>query len=336
MVNMDNNIKKNCRLLIDNRTVIKKAARWDMSLNQWLAALLCTMEGVKVKQEKLISAKSLVKENVGITSRFRGTFSLPVAALLAVSPYGSSLLKKAMTLEDALRSEGFKRSNYTVLPSILLMKNGSAGNTAGLARSSREFYDVMKRGHKLSVGQKDYGIAMMLAASGLKPEETSTEAQRCFDYLSSSPFKKRSLVALCYILAMGEKRAEIKCQKALDIYEALKLRGLKFGTGYEAPTLGVVSLYPDEAGKIAADIGDIAEYLLAQRGFGIFGVSKAQTLMFAGALLALSQNYDANDKSVPMAVTAGSTALIMAVEAAIAASIGASAAAASAASSNSN
>lgn len=331
---MDSITKKNCDLLIKNRTNIKSAARWDYPANQWLSALLCTVEGVSMTADRIKNMRQLVKENVGITSKYRGTFALPVAAYLGTSRHSATLLKNAMVFDEALRSQGFKRSNYLLLPSLLVAKANPRSDLSSLARRSKDFYEAMRQGNKLSIGQKDYSTAIILASSNLGVDEASGEAQRCYDYLQSNFTRKSSLVPLSYIMTLGSGRAEVKCQKAIDIYDNLKEQGLKYGTHYELPSLGVLAMYPGTAKEIANTTGEIAQFLLSQKGFGLFGVSKAQTLMFAGAILGISLQTEDQGDSMSLAIAAGTTALVMAMEAAIIGSVVAASAAASSSSSN--
>lgn len=331
---MDSITRKNCDLLIKNRDNIKAAARWDHGANHWLSALLCTVEGVSMTTERIKNMRRLVKENVGITSKYRGTFALPVAAYLGTSRHSATLLKNAMAFDEALRSQGFKRSDYLLLPSLMVAKDSPRTELSSLARRSKDFYEAMREGNKLSIGQKDYSTAIILALSSLGVDEASGEAQRCYDYLQANFTRKSSVLPLSYIMSLGKERAELKCQKLIDIYDELKSQGLKYGTRYELPSLGVLAMYPGTAKEIAAATGEIAQFLLSQKGFGLFGVSKAQTLMFAGALLGASYQPQDTGEAMSLAIASVTIALVMAMETAVIASVVASSAAASSSSSN--
>ncbi len=332
---MDSITKKNCQTLLKNRAIIKKAAKWDYGLNQWLAALLCTMEGTNITEERIRSMRALLKENTGITSRFRGTFSLPAAAVLATSRSSSSLLKNALRFEEALREQGFRRSQYSVLPALLTANSSLPAGLPTIARRSKMFYDAMRENHRLRVSDKDYSTAIILASTELGVEEVINDSERCYEILRPQFPRKTAALGLSYILALDPSRPELKCQRVVDIYEALKDQGLKYGTSYELPSLGILALYAASPQAIAADIGEIVAYLRQQKGCGHFSLSRTQILMFAGALLGLSQETgEAHSQSLTIA--ASSAALVLATQAAIVASIAATSAATAASSSSSS
>lgn len=297
---MDRYVKEKCRLLKDNRQAVKKAAILDFSVNQWLSAILASSGGIRVSESSIKSMRQLIKDNVGITSRFRSVFSLPAASVLASSRNSSTILKKALGFEEALRNEGFKRSHYTVLPSLFVAAHNSGHSTPVLARRAKMFFDTMKENSKIRLTEKEYGLAILMAASDLNVEEACNDACRCYDFLSGRFKKKESVLALSYILSLINEHPELKCQKALDIYDYLQAAGLKYGIRQELPFLGIMVMYPDSAYNIALSIEEIVDYLKAEKAVGLLKLSKSQALILSGSLLIMSLSSRQREQNISL------------------------------------
>ncbi len=127
---------------------------------------------------------------------------------------------------------------------------------------------------------------------------------------------------------------EVKCRRTIDLYNALKVNGCKYGTGYELATLGVLVILPVDLSAIVEDMADVDHFLSEQKGYGFLGLEKKQRLMNAGMLVSSDYIGEADYWAMNTAAIGGTISLIAAQQAAICAAIAASSAAAASASSS--
>ena len=133
-------------------------------------------------------------------------------------------------------------------------------------------------------------------------------------------------------MALCDGPAEEKCQKTMELFEALRSTGHKYGTNYELPTLGVLAMSGADLTDIAQEIAEIDGWLSEQKGFGAFSIAGKQRLMYAGIV---AMRYLCEDTMQAAAVN-GTISLIVAQEAAMCAAIAASSAAAATSASSSS
>lgn len=119
----------------------------------------------------------------------------------------------------------------------------------------------------------------------------------------------------------------------IELFEKLKTAGHKYGTGYELPTLSVLSMSGGNVDELVQEIAEIDDWLSQQKGFGVFsGIGREQRLMYAGIM---AQKYYLNEEAMQAAAVNGTISLIVTQEAAMYAAVAASSAAAAAAASSS-
>lgn len=137
--------------------------------------------------------------------------------------------------------------------------------------------------------------------------------------------------SLSHVLALYEGDAEEKCEKVMALYETLKACGLKYGTNYELPMLGILAMTNSDYEALAEEMTEVSTWLSKQKGFGFWGyVSVRQRLMLAGMLL---QEQEQNEVS-ETALIQSSIATVIAQQAAMLAVMSASTAAAASAASS--
>ena len=163
-------------------------------------------------------------------------------------------------------------------------------------------------------------------------EELVTEAENCYRYLTEHTcFQKNAVQSLSHVLALCDGTPEEKCKKTKELYDTLKACGLKYGTSYELPMLGVLAMGYDDYEALAEELAEVSAWLSKQKGFGFWGsVTAKRRLMFAGMLLQESE--EKNELSETTLVQ-GTVAIVVAQEAAMMATIAASTAASTAANS---
>lgn len=328
---MDTTLAALCESFIVNRDQVKAAMAWESPYLYPVCAAIFTDRRQRADADTLRRCHSILKQNTGIFSSFRGSAEPILVTLMALDAHPEDVLKGALSVYEALK-EYFFGSQY--LPVAAAILAGSAAHTQyqEIAGRTRHIYDQMKQAHPFLTGGEDSVFAALLALSGQEDEALLADAEACYTLLKPEFFSANAVQALSLILALGEGAAEEKVQKTLDLFQALKDAGRKYGTGYELGTLGVLALLPAERARLVADMLEVDAFLADQRGYGFFGVGRQQRLMHAGMLV--TSSYLAQTASLSAAATAGAISLIAAQQAALCATIAAASAAAAASASS--
>ena len=159
----------------------------------------------------------------------------------------------------------------------------------------------MKREHPFLTSGEDSVFAAMLAMSELSDKEIVSETENCYDILIETFHSSNAVQSLSHVLTLCEGVPKEKCRRTAELYEALRKRGCKYGTGYELATLGVLAMLPQDRfvmDDIVEDIISADQFLSEQKGYGILGVSRKQRLMHAGLLVVSDyvKNYERSRK----------------------------------------
>jgi len=157
-----------------------------------------------------------------------------------------------------------------------------------------------------------------------------TNIEECFSLLKGKFFSSNAVQSLSLALAIGDEPSNNKCDRALDIFNRLKERGCKYGTGVELATLGLLTLASDDVEKIVDEVVESDSYLKSVKGFGAFGTGRPQRLMYAGFLVANEYKKKGMGSVLNTSMISSITSMIIAEQVAVMAAITATAAGASA------
>ena len=326
---MREELKAVCTEFIQDREVAKEAFAWDSSYLHPICAGILADKKKSVTAQELKQYKKMIQENTGIFSDFRGQGMAPMACMLAVSEDAKKLLEDALAVHDALKQH-FWSSPYLPLVSMIVAGMAEESEFSGIVQRTKTIYDLMKKAHPFLTSGEDGPFAALLAFSESGPEAITAEAEKCYQLLKNKFGVGNALQSLSHVLALGEGSAESKCRKLEQLFDALKEKGYKFGTNYELPTLGALSIMPMSVPGMVEDLIGVADYLENQKGYGFFGFTKKQRLMH-GAMLVCKAYANADNNTVMTTTALNSTlAMIAAQQAAMCAAIAATAAASSA------
>lgn len=323
-----------CEKFITDRDVIKREFGWDSALIQLACASIYLDKKESANAKKLDDCKKILKENVGFFSNFKGTAKPVIVATIAAEEQPEQLLKQALALYDLLKEEKFASSNYLPFTAMILAKHATKDTYEQLAKRTREIYKRMKAEHPILTSEEDTAFCALMALSEKSDDVLMQEAESCYRMLKSERRLSSNVVqSLSHVLALCDGNPEEKCNRTIELYDRLRQEGLKYGTDYELPTLGVLAMCGASFDQIASDMKEIDAWLAEQKGFGMLsGISKKQRLMYAGMIA--EQEYIKKDMMQTAAVS-GVISIIVAQEAAMCAAIAASSAAAAANASNS-
>lgn len=316
-----------CGRFIENRDRIKSGFGWEYSYIYPVCAEIFADKRQEVSVERMKECWDLLKEKTGIFSNFRGMIKLIVISMMAVDSDPERKLNNALNVYSELK-ERFWRSPYLPVVSMTIADMVAPGEYGAVADKTKRIYKLMKSEHPFLTSDEDSVFAALLALSDLTEEQAVSETEACYDIMKEKFFFHNNVQSLSNVLALGEGSAEEKCRKTMKIYDGLKERGRRYGTGYELATLGALALLPESAETIVEDILEVDKFLSGQKGYGILGPGKKHRLMHAGMLVGSDYIGGGDDKAMSSAAISGAIALIIAQQIAICAAVAASSVAA--------
>ncbi len=322
---MESEYGTRCERFIRNRDAVRRVFRFQSTYIYPLCAALYTARSREVDEAALDEAMRLLKANVGVFSHFRGLAKYPIASLIALDPDPEARMNNSLIVYDLLKEEFFD-STYLPVAAVTLAELADPAAYAGVSVRTRALYLRLRQEHPLLTSSEDAVYAAMLALSPRTDDALIEAMEECYRTLKPHFLSGNAVQALSAVLALGDEPPSEMCAHTLDLYDAMAAAGLRYGKGYELPTLGALVLSGVDTQKLVADLGQINAFLSRQRGFGAMGIGRKQRLMYA-ALLLLPESEE--PLRTHAAAISGTLALIIAQQAAIAAAVAASAASSS-------
>lgn len=322
---MNTDIKTRCEQLIENRDRAKTVFSWDGGLVHLACAGIYSAKGKTIDPDQLRACQTMLKQNVGVFSNFRGVAKAPVTAMIASSANPKLLLERGLDVYTLLKQH-FWDSSYLPLAAMIIAQTAKPYRYEEIAVRTRKIYDEMKRKHPILTSSEDSAFCALLALADQPEEKLLDEIECCYQRLTKTFSSSNAVQSLSHALALCEGNAEEKCDRIVKLYEMLRAHGYKFGTGYELPVLGILAMTEESLEETVSVIGEIDDWLAKQKGFGIFGsVTKKQRLMYAGIL---AKQETLSDGAMEAAAVGGTLSLLIAQEVALTAACASSMAAA--------
>ncbi len=329
---MKKSLYDRCELFIDNKDAFKAAFPWESAYFYPICASFFMDAGKIADIDYLKDCRALLKRRVNAFSNFRSHAELSIVAMLAVCDDPEKRLDEAIEVYAGLK-EHFWGSEYLPVAAMILAGDVERERYGEICQKTRKVYDLMKKEHPFLTSSEDSVFSAMLALSDKSDGEIVRETETCYNILKEKFFDKNAVQSLSHVLALsddGVRSAGDRCRDTIRLFDNLKERGYKYGTGYELATLGILATLPCGIEETARDLMDVADFLKTQKGYGFFGTyGRTQRFMHA-AMIVTSEHFGSSGAMVGAAV--GSTlSLIAAQQAATCAAIAASVAAANAA-----
>jgi hypothetical protein len=282
---MRDTMRDKCSLYVDNYLSLKESFKWGYAMNNRLGALLYTMENSPVDVAVIKKCREIIKANTNIFSYFQSSTSFIVATILSLKAEPEIKIREAVSIYESLKREGFHSSPYLVLAAASIVMYTEPENQRKCVTRAKAFFDAMKAEHRFLTTADDYTFAALLALSEKEVNPTIREIESCYYWLKNDFRNSNAVQSLAQVLSFHEETMQVKCKRVVDLYQALKIRGLKFGQYIELPFLGVVAMLPKEVDTIADDIAEVDRYLKDIKGFGSWSIAAKERLMFAAALV---------------------------------------------------
>lgn len=316
-------------LFADNAQLIKKEFTWQNDMTKRLAALLYAQEGKKADCDAIRQCHTLIKQNTGAFSTFRGNMAMCVATMLSLSPNPDQVFTETLKLYDMLKGERFRASDYLAVAACHIAAQSRPSDYNNVVTRTRRFYDGMKADHFFRTGQDDYIFAAMLGLSNLDVESGIERVEQLYNRLKDEFWNKNSVQTLAQVLVLGNSDDNV-VDRILALRDVLRAQKTKLDKTYTLPVLGILALLPVEIDTLAREISAAQDTLRTRKGFGPLSVTNQERLLFAASIIAGDYAENVKDGVLTATVSTSITNLIIAQQAAmIAAASSAAAAAAS-------
>ncbi len=331
---MNIEIKQRADLMSENFYSLKKDFKWENSLINHFSALIHSLNNKTADVNKIREIRDYIKAETSFTSYFRGNTSSILSTLLSFEDDYRTLFKTTLEVYEQLKSHGFKRGVYLPLTSYTIAKEVAFDTLEYRISRMREFYNNMKENHFWLTSDNDYIFAAILGISDLDINQTNIKIETCYKILNNRGLAKgNDLQTLSHILALGDEDEEIKCTRAIELYQSMAKEKCKLHYS-SLSSLGVLTLIGCDA-SIAKEIKEVYEYINSKPGYSLWSIDKTNLVMLSTMLV--SSFYVDNIKKGVIETTLMNsiTSIILAQQqAAIAAACAASAAAAASSSSS--
>ena len=143
---------------------------------------------------------------------------------------------------------------------------------------------------------------------------------------------KYSAYSLSQVLATYDGSYEQKAERVLELFDAFREAGAKYGKGYELASLGILVNINRSTDELVSEVVEAADYLKDKKGFGTFDIDKHARLML-GAMV-VSDVFSGENTASGAAVASGALATVIAQQLAMYVAIMAATSSSMAASSN--
>lgn len=327
---MNDQMLKKCTLLLDSRDRIKTVFKWDSGLIHLACGGIYVSKDKEVDLSVLKDCKELLKQKVGLFSNFRSTVSSPIATMLAVSEEPERTLDQGLFVYQLLKKE-FWSSTYLPLTAMVIAQMVEKDQYEAIVARTKRIYKLIKSEHPFLTSSEDSANCALLALSEKSDDELIHEIESCYQQLKPNFYSSNAVQSLSHVLALGQGTAEEKCRRTMQLFYGLKQAGLKYGTSYELPTLGVLALSDEKVDNMIQQMAEINQWLSKQKGFGIFSsVTAKLRLMYAGIL---AQGEHFNTDAMQSTVVNSTISIIIAEQVAMCAALAACTAASASASS---
>ncbi|MGN0443335.1 MAG: DUF4003 family protein [Acutalibacteraceae bacterium] len=283
---MRNELLTACQRFISNRDAFKEAGKWENSMIYPVCAGVVQPKNRFVTPDEIKECKKMIKENTGVFSYFRGTVRLPIIAMLVSEFDSEKKLKSILEAYSALKNYFFADESLT-LSAIAMTKVTDPLHYDETAQRAKNIYKLIKKKHPILTSVDDSAFCVMLTLSKRSDEEIAEEIEKCYITLKNEFLYSDGVLSLSLIMALCEEMSvETKCGRALELYNALRSRGIKYSRSDYLPTLGAIAVTDADISQTADDIKEVYDYLKTQKGYGFFSSSKQERALHALMIVA--------------------------------------------------
>ena len=331
---MNSKVQARCDLLADNMGVLQKGFLFENALLRIISASIFAEGGKNVDTEYLKECRNVLRKNEGSFSNFRGINELIVATKMAQVADPESYILDVSEVYKKLKNGKLCGTRYMSLAAMSIVDAKRTSDADGIIEKGAEILKGMKSKHPFLTSEEDICFVELLAMSDKSTEDILSELEESYQILKKSfSFHDNAVYSLAQVLTLEDGDVSEKASKVVELFNALKDAGVKYGKDYELASLGALIKIDISVSELAEEIAETSKYLKTKKGFGILHCGEKSRHLFAALVVAgvLSEDNAALNASV----VEGALSVIIAQEVALLSSmIAASAVAASSSSSH--
>ncbi len=308
---MKTTVQRRCELLVENRQLVSKASVLESSLIRAVAAASYTEKDMSADVDQLKDSIKLLKKKQGAFSYLRGNTMLIIASKMALSGNPEGYLDDVIDVYKVFQKGKFFGSYYRVLASMSICDAGRSAQAEEIVEKTNDILKEMSESHPWLTNEEDTSFAVLLAMTDKSSEDILTELEDSFQYIKKNfSFHDNAAYSLSQVLTTLEGSYNQKGDKALEIYNAFKEAGSKYGKNYELASIGALVSTDMNTEDLVSEVIEVAEYLKDKKGFGALDMDRYTRLMLGTMIV--SGIYSEEKTSLSASVTSGALATVIA------------------------
>ena len=309
-------IERRRELFAENQSILRKSFMLERSLTTAVVAAAFAEKNKTADVDLIKESKKLLKEKQGVFSDFRSYSELIVSARMALSENPEKYIDELIEVYDQFQKGKVFGSSYRVLAAMSIYDQGKKSEAGRLVEKANAILSGMKKAHRFLTSDEDTVFAALLAMTDKNVEDILAELEESYRILKKHfTFHDNAVYSLAQVLTAYEGSAGEKCGKVMDLFDAFKAAGAKYGKGYELASLGALAGIGADKDELVSEVIGVADYIKGKKGFGMLDMDKQSRLML-GTLL-VSGAYMAADNGANESAIGGEIGRIVAVQTAI-------------------
>lgn len=302
-----------CELLADNKDLLSKNFAWGMEMLSLAGSVIYTGAGRMADVEKIKECKKILKKNLGMFSEFRGNMEIPVLCKMALARDPEKYLINLIGIYNKLSKGRIFGSEYLAMTALAICDENLGNSVDRILERTKRLVKRMADYHPMLTSDEDMALVALLAVTDKSDDQIIEETEYCYQTLKKVfSFHNDAVQSLSHVLTLCEGMPQEKCDKVCAIYDALKVRGIKYGLDYELASLGALVSIDMSPAELAAEIEEASDYLKTRKGFGDWGIGDKARMMFA-SLMAV-QAFAPSSVAMDASVLNSSLAIVIAEE----------------------
>ncbi len=308
---MKTTVQRRCELLVENRQLVSKASVLESSLLRAVAAASYTEKDMSADVDQLKDCIKLLKKKQGAFSYLRGNTMLIIASRMTLSGNPEGYLDDVIEVYKVFQKGKFFGSYYRVLASMSICDAGRSAQAEEIIEKTNALLKEMSKSHPWLTNEEDTSLAVLLAMTDKSTDEILTELEESYQYIKKNfSFHDNAAYSLSQVLTTLDGSYDQKGDKALEIYNAFKEAGSKYGKNYELASIGALVNTDMNTEDLVSEVIEVAEFLKGKKGFGALEMDRYTRLMLGTMIV--SGIYSNEKASLSASVTSGALATVIA------------------------
>ena len=283
---MRQSLLERCEAQVRNEEVLRKGHRLEFESVMKLAAMMHVNAGREVDVARLRACKQILKDRVGLFSNFRGYMQYLVQVKMALADDPGEYIDGVLGIYQRLK-QGIKIPGEMVaMAATTIYENCPAEEHDAVIDKTRETYAQMKQQHRFLTSEEDLALIALMVIAGINPDQAAERAEELYVILKDHSLPGSDTPqAAAMVLALSNKPVNQKVLDFANLFNACKRAG--HATSKDK-AMAIYATYVDldaDREEIAAEIGEVDEWLKGQKGYGAFGTGASIRRLFAATLV---------------------------------------------------